>query len=85
MRKWFLPMTVLGLSGLGVFLASDRGREVLRRVRDRFDEAPDRLQDWTDSYQDELGKIQATLDNLAEKLSRSDPSSDPSPRESRAT
>lgn len=68
MRKWFLPLTVLGVGGIGAFFLSDRGRKSARWVSDRIDEAPERLADWNTTVQQELDRIQKTLNQVAEAL-----------------
>jgi DNA-binding PadR family transcriptional regulator len=68
MRKWFVPLTVLGVGGIGAFLLTDKGRETLRRLRSRFDEAPERWVEWNENAQVELERIQATLNQIAESL-----------------
>src|ERR1019366_3452473 len=39
MRKWFVPLTVLGVGGIGAFLLTDKGTETLRRWRAEVGEA----------------------------------------------
>jgi hypothetical protein len=71
MRKWYLPLTVLGLGGLGVvgmLVGTDRGRAVVRRVAENFLDAPESFEEWNDAAQRELDSIQAALDGLAEAL-----------------
>ena len=68
MRKWFVPLTVLGVGGIGAFLLTDRGRETLRRWRARFDEAPERWDEWNENAQSELERIQNALTQIAESL-----------------
>jgi hypothetical protein len=68
MRKWYLPMTVVGLGGLGVLLFTERGRRVLAWLSENLPEAPYRLAEWNEAAQRELDRIQATLDDVAEKL-----------------
>ena len=68
MRKWFVPLTVLGVGGIGALLLTDRGRETLRRWRARFDEAPERLEEWNENAQSELERIQSALTQIAESL-----------------
>jgi hypothetical protein len=68
MRKWFVPLTVLSVGGIGAFLLTDRGRETLRRWRARFDEAPERWVEWNENAQLELERIQAALNQIAESL-----------------
>ena len=68
MRRWYLPLTVIGLSGVGAFLLSEPGRAVLRAIAEKFWEAPDRLLDWEGSLDTELDRIQTALDAIAESL-----------------
>ena len=68
MRKWFVPLTVLGVGGIGAFLLTDKGRDVLRRLRAKFEEAPERWEEWNDAAQLELERIQAALDQIADSI-----------------
>ena len=68
MRKWFLPLTVLGIGGLGALLLSEAGRRSLEWLFDRLDEAPERLAEWNDAAQSELEKIQTALNELSDTL-----------------
>jgi hypothetical protein len=68
MRRWFLPLTVLGLGGMGALLLSERGRSAVRGLRDRFQESPDGWQNLNDSVQGELDRIQAALDRIAQSI-----------------
>ncbi len=68
MRRWYLPLTVLGLGSLGAFLLSEWGQAVLRNLLDKFEQAPDRLLEWNDNLQSELERIQTALDQIAESL-----------------
>ncbi len=68
MRKWFLPLTVLGIGGIGALLLSEAGRRSLEWFFDRLDEAPDRLAEWNESAQSELEKIQNALNEVADTL-----------------
>ncbi len=68
MRKWYVPLTVLGLGSIGALLVSDRGRRVLQLALDRLVEAPDRLLEWNDAAQAELERIQKSLNQLSESL-----------------
>ncbi len=70
MRKWYLPLTVLGLGSLGVLVATERGRTMLRQVGRSLDRAPDQLRDWSEAFDDELTKIQGTIDSLNDLLSK---------------
>jgi hypothetical protein len=68
MRKWYFPMTVLGLGGLGVLLFSERGRRSLQRLVEFLPEAPQHLAEWNETAQRELDRIQDTLNQVAEQL-----------------
>jgi len=68
MRRWYLPLTVLGLGGVSAFLLSERGRTKLRAISKRFQQAPDRLLELNDSLQSDLDHIQAALDRIADSL-----------------
>ena len=68
MRRWYVPLTVLGLGGIGALLLTDRGRSVLYTIAEKFWQAPDRLLEWNDSLQDDLDHIQEALDRIAESI-----------------
>jgi hypothetical protein len=68
MRRWYVPLTVLGLSGIGAFLLSERGRSAMRGIFQGFREAPDRWLEWNDSLDSELERIQRALNQIAESL-----------------
>jgi len=68
MRRWYVPLTVIGLGSVGALLLTERGRGVLRGVAERFWKAPERLLDWDGSLESELDRIQETLDGIADSL-----------------
>jgi hypothetical protein len=68
MRKWYVPVTVVGLSGLGALLLTERGRAGLRWMLENVQRAPDRLIEWNDSAQHELDRIQTALNRVASSL-----------------
>jgi len=68
MKKWFLPLTVLGLGGIGALVLSERGRKAIFWALEKIDEAPERISEWNDSAQRELERIQMNLNRLAEVL-----------------
>jgi hypothetical protein len=70
MRKWYVPLTVLGLGSLGVLVATERGRGMLRQLGRGLERAPDQLRDWSDAFDDELAKIQTTIDSVNDLLSK---------------
>ena len=68
MRRWFVPLTMLGLGSIGAFLLSERGRGILRDIFGDFEEAPERWQEWNENAQSELDRIQAALNRIAKSL-----------------
>ena len=68
MRNWFVPIAVVGLSGLGLFCASKRGREQVRVLFDRLARQGDPLGEFNRFLEDQLQAIQRTLEDLAEAL-----------------
>ncbi len=56
------------LGGLGVFLLSDRGREIVRNVARHLERAPESIEQFTEATQVELDRIQRTLNQIAARL-----------------
>ena len=67
MRNWFLPIAVLGVSGLGLIFASSRGRHQLRQLFDREPESEPFIP-FGQVLERELEQIQEVLDQLSETL-----------------
>jgi hypothetical protein len=68
MRRYYVPLTVLGLAGVGVLLFSERGRQALRWIAENVEGAPEAFSDWNDAAQRELDRLQAAVNQLAESL-----------------
>ena len=68
MRKWYVPLTLAGLGGLGVLVLTERGRAVLRWVYENVHRAPEALLDWDAAAQQEFDRIQAALARVAASL-----------------
>jgi len=68
MRKWAVPLTVLGVGGVGALMLSPRGRTAIRWVFRRMEEAPEHFAQWNEAAQTELAKIQSALNELEESL-----------------
>ena len=68
MRSWYLPLTVLGVAGLAALALSERGRESVRRVLGRMQDAPEPFRGWNDAAQRELEKLQEALERLSDTL-----------------
>jgi hypothetical protein len=63
-----LPMTVIGVSGLGLLFLTDRGRKAVSWVFDNMHQAPDRFLEWNEVAQRELDRIQTALNRVADSL-----------------
>ena len=68
MRKWYVPLTVLGVSGLGMLLLTDRGRHMLRWLAENIHRGPTKLLEWNEAAQRELEVIQTALNRVSESL-----------------
>lgn len=68
MKNWFLPMTVLGVSTLGLVFASERGRAQLRSVLHQFATSDNPMGEFNQAVERELDHIQRTLEQLAQAL-----------------
>ncbi len=68
MRKWYVPVTVLGIAGLGMLVLTDRGRAALRWMYENLNRAPESLLEWNEAAQRELDRIQTALNRVAASL-----------------
>ena len=68
MPRWYVPVTVVGLSGIGLLMFSNRGRAVMRRLFEDINRAPNALLSWNEAAQRELDRIQTALNRVAETL-----------------
>lgn len=68
MRKWFVPLTVAGIGGLGVFLFSESGRRVLRWAGQYVRWNSQGLLEWNEAAEAELGRLQEAVTAIAESL-----------------
>lgn len=68
MKNWFIPLAVLGVSGLGLLFASERGREQVRAFFDRLLEHGDPFGEFNKFVDEQLTAIQHALDTLTEAL-----------------
>lgn len=68
MKNWWIPATLLGLSGLALFYASDHGRAQMKSFFDRVASEGDPLGGFNRFLDDQLDAIQRTLDDLSEAL-----------------
>jgi len=68
MRKWYVPVTVIGLSGVGLLVLTNRGRNAARWLFENMHRAPGTLLEWNEAAQRELDHIQAALNRVAQSL-----------------
>ena len=68
MRKWTMPLTLLGLGGLGYLILSERGQQALRWVAESVSRGPGKFLEWNESAQRELDRIQEALNRVADSL-----------------
>jgi len=68
MTRWYLPLTVLGLGGLGVLFGTDRGRRALERAADFLEQLPEDYSAWMDMTEREIAEIQSAVDQIAASL-----------------
>jgi len=74
MKNWFVPVTLLGLSGLALVFTSEKGRERVRHFLDDLMEHGDPLSEFNKFCEDQLETIQQNLDQLAKALEATHPS-----------
>ena len=68
MTRWYVPLTVLGLGGLGVLFGTDRGRRALERAADFLEQLPEDYSEWMDMTEREIAEIQSAVDHIAASL-----------------
>ena len=68
MRKWYVPLTVLGVAGLAALVLNQRARESVRSLFDRWDDAPEPFRGWNEAAQRELESLQEALERLSDTL-----------------
>jgi len=67
-RKWYVPLTVAGIGGLGVLLFSESGRRALRRVGQYVRWNSEGLLEWNEAAEAEMQRLQAALAALSESV-----------------
>lgn len=68
MKNWFLPVAVLGLSGVALLFATPAGQQKLQDLVDRLTGEGDPLGEFNRFLDEQLAVIQRTLDHLSEAL-----------------
>ena len=73
MKKWYMPLALLGVGSLGAFLFSERGRQTLRWLAESFERHQDALLEWNDAAQQELENLEQALTRIADSLEGLEP------------
>ena len=73
MRKWYIPLTIAGLGGLGAFLLSESGRGTLRWLGGHVRWTSQGMFEWNEAAEAELQRIQDAVAALAESLQSVNP------------
>ena len=68
MRKWIVPLMVLGAGSVGAFFLSEKGRSALRSWLAKLESTPATWEDWNEGAQSELERIQSALNQIAQSL-----------------
>lgn len=68
MRKWTMPLAVLGVGGLGYLFLSERGQSAIRWLAENISRGPDKFLEWNEAAQRELDRIQVALNRVSESL-----------------
>jgi len=68
MKNWLLPAIVLGVSGVGLVFATEKGREQLRGLFDRISKSDNPLRTFNQAFEEQLDTIQHALDRLSQAL-----------------
>lgn len=68
MRRWTMPLAVVGVSGLGYLFLSERGQRALRWLMENISQGPDKFLEWNEAAQRELDRIQVALKRVSESL-----------------
>jgi hypothetical protein len=70
MRRLFVPLTVVGLAGLGFLMMSEAGQQALDWLAENLERTPERLNEWNEAAQRELDSLERTLDRVAESIAQ---------------
>ncbi len=67
MKRWIVPAAAVGVT---VFLMTDRGRKVQKKVIAQLDGWLNRLQNVSETLQDRLEKVHGAVENVHRALQR---------------
>ncbi|HTK94313.1 MAG TPA: hypothetical protein VL382_01640 [Terriglobales bacterium] len=70
MRKWYVPLTMVGLGGLGLLFVSERGQQAVRWLLESFEEVPGQMAAFNEGVEHELARIESALDEISSELAQ---------------
>lgn len=70
MRKWYVPLTMLGLGGLGLLFVSERGQQAVRTLLDSFEDRPEGWDEFHTGVSRELAQIESALSEIEAELAQ---------------
>ncbi len=68
MKNWYLPVVVLGLSGVGLLFATEKGRERVLAFFERVAKSENPLGTFNQAFEEQLENIQSALDRVSQAL-----------------
>ncbi len=68
MKKWYMPLAVLGIGSLGALLLSERGRQALRWLADNFDLHEGKFLEWNEAAEREIDRLEQALERIADHI-----------------
>ena len=68
MKKWYMPLAILGVGSLGALLLSDRGRQALRWMAENIERHQDKIVEWNEAAQREIERLEEALDRVAASI-----------------
>jgi len=69
MRKWYVPLTMLGLGGLGLLFVTERGQQVVHALLDTLADEPPQ-NEFEPRVDRELAQIETALHEIEAQLVR---------------
>ena len=67
-RRWYMPLALLGVGGLGAFLLTDRGRQAIRWMMENIEHHQRKFSEWNDAAERELDRLEEALDRVAASI-----------------
>ncbi len=68
MKKWYMPLAVLGIGTVGALLLSERGRQALRWIADSLEFHHQKMMEWNEAAEREIDRLEQALDRIAASI-----------------